>query len=446
MERVIANLSLNTLIRECSKNPEEARKHYAYFDAVNRERIHDVFAYKKFNDDFIDTVAVHNTGEHQIGVIRPSYNEFLEKIMLILNVNPKEKYNDDENLTKILLERLEVLKNITSEIELKIEFPYLYKDLQDGRRYIKDIEAVRDFDDKKEHEEELAEREHYYYSCGLRRSLSNFIRTQSEVYRRFIERRHELKAKQEKTSYNGYMSRNFDMNKVYMYTMHEYLRICESSNDKEEIKFYLGLIDRYLNSDKDKSCYIITDQNNRVEISSILVRVENLKKRISDNSNLVEWILIPEGKDYRRVKKTEQPSEDKTFIFNYEEIQRLRQLGIRKKTFYEGTPYIAKAVGLRKYRGYIAYIYPNGKVALDREYNDDKPKTAVDNAVYIINAKDFEELSRKEKPELIKDSRVQRKYHNDTFEKRMSLIINAEGTEKVQEEARQLVYRLRTRR
>ena len=91
-------------------------------------------------------------------------------------------------------------------------------------------------------------------------------------------------------------------------------------------------------------------------------------------------------------------------------------------------------------------LYPNGKVALDREYNDDKPKTAVDNAVYIINAKDFEELSRKEKPELIKDSRVQRKYHNDTFEKRMSLIINAEGTEKEQEEARQLVYRLRTRR
>jgi hypothetical protein len=38
MERAIANLSLNTLIRECSKNPQEARNHYGYFDAINRER------------------------------------------------------------------------------------------------------------------------------------------------------------------------------------------------------------------------------------------------------------------------------------------------------------------------------------------------------------------------------------------------------------------------
>ena len=49
MERAIANLSLNTLIRECSKNPQDAKKHYLFFDSVNRERIHEVFSYKKFN-------------------------------------------------------------------------------------------------------------------------------------------------------------------------------------------------------------------------------------------------------------------------------------------------------------------------------------------------------------------------------------------------------------
>ena len=139
--------------------------------------------------------------------------------------------------------------------------------------------------------------------------------------------------------------------------------------------FMDGFYDISINTLVDESFQsIITDENIRVDISSILIRLENLKKRIRDNSNLVEWILIPEGRDYRRVKKNEKPSEDKTFIFNYEEIQRLRQLGEKKKTFYEGTPYVAKAVGLRKYRGYIAYIYANGKVILDREYNDDNPK------------------------------------------------------------------------
>ena len=446
MEREIANLSLHTLIRECSKDPQEARKHYSYFEMVNRSRIHEVFAYKKFNDDFIDNLTVYNNGEYLIGRIRPCYDEFIAKLMIILNVKPLGKVADDDSLTRILLERVEVLKSITSEIELKHEFPYLYKDLQDGRRYIRNIEAQRDFDDNKEREEELADKEHYYYSCGLRRSLTNFVRTQSEVYKRFIERRHELKEKQASTSYNGYIVNNFDMNKVYMYTMHEYLRICEKSNDEELIKFYLRLIDKYLESDKDKNCYIITDENIRVDISSILIRIENLKRRISDNSNVVEWILVPEGKDYKRVRIVETKHEEKPFIFNYEEVQRLKNIGAKKKTFYEATPYIAKAVGLRRYRGYVAYIYANGKVILDREYNEDNPKTAVENAAYIIEARDFEELSKKEKPELIRDPKAQRKYHTKNFESKLTEIIENQGTKKEQEEAKQLVLRLKTRR
>ena len=446
MEREIANLSLHTLIRECSKDPQEARKHYSYFEMVNRSRIHEVFAYKKFNDDFIDNLTVYNNGEYLIGRIRPCYDEFIAKLMIILNIKPLDKVADDDSLTRILLERVEVLKGITSEIELKHEFPYLYKDLQDGRRYIRNIEAQRDFDDNKEREEELADKEHYYYSCGLRRSLTNFVRTQSEVYKRFIERRHELKEKQASTSYNGYIVNNFDMNKVYMYTMHEYLRICEKSNDEELIKFYLRLIDKYLESDKDKNCYIITDENIRVDISSILIRIENLKRRISDNSNVVEWILVPEGKDYKRVRRVERKHEEKPFIFNYEEVQRLKNIGAKKKTFYEATPYIAKAVGLRRYRGYVAYIYANGKVILDREYNEDNPKTAVENAAYIIEARDFEELSKKEKPELIRDPKAQRKYHTKNFESKLNEIIEKTGTKKEQEEAKQLVLRLKTRR
>lgn len=446
MERAIANLSLNTLIRECSKNPQEARNHYGYFVAINRERIHDVFSYKKFNDDFIDNVTCYNDGKYQIGVIRPCYEEFLYKLIILLNLKVKTPIVDNEELTRKLYERINVLKNVSSEAELRIEFPFLYKDLQDGRRFIRGIKAQREFDEENQFAVELAEKEHYYYSCGMRQSLENFIKIQAEVYSRFISKRKELKAKQEKTSYNGYIVKNFDMNKVYMYTVHEYLKICENSNNKELIKFYIGLIEKYLKSDKNKDVSITTDENIRVDISSILIRLENLKKRISDNSNLVEWILIPEGKDYRRVKKNEKPCEDKTFIFNYEEIQRIRQLGEKKKTFYEGTPYIAKAVGLRKYRGYIAYIYANGKVILDREYNDDNPKSAVDNAAYIIEAKDFEELSREEKPALIRNPKVSRKYHTDTFEERIKTIIGREGTEEQQEDSKQLVQRLKNRR
>lgn len=49
---------------------------------------------------------------------------------------------DDENLTTELNNRLEVLKRITTYEELKTEFPLLYRDLMDGRRYINEIESL----------------------------------------------------------------------------------------------------------------------------------------------------------------------------------------------------------------------------------------------------------------------------------------------------------------
>ena len=102
MERAIANLSLNTLIRECSKNPQDARKIYGFFDSINRERIHEVFSYKKFNDDFIDNVTCYNDGKYQIGVIRPCYEEFLCKLIILLNVKITKPLIDNDDLTKKL--------------------------------------------------------------------------------------------------------------------------------------------------------------------------------------------------------------------------------------------------------------------------------------------------------------------------------------------------------
>ena len=53
-------------------------------------------------------------------------------------------------------------------------------------------------------------------------------------------------------------------------------------------------------------------------------------------------------------------------------------------------------------------------------------KTAVENAAYIIEARDFEELSKKEKTELIRDPKAQRKYHTKNFESKLNEIIEAE--------------------
>ena len=58
-------------------------------------------------------------------------------------------------------------------------------------------------------------------------------------------------------------------------------------------------------------------------------------------------LLIPHymGMKNHRLERDRRPKEEKVFIFNYEEIQRLKEIGSRKKTFYEATHYIEKEVG-----------------------------------------------------------------------------------------------------
>ena len=79
MEEKTVDLSLTTLMKECSINPNLVLEHQSYFRLKNRKNVHEVFRYKKFNDDFVDTVSCYRKEGELIGIIRPSYDEFLRK-------------------------------------------------------------------------------------------------------------------------------------------------------------------------------------------------------------------------------------------------------------------------------------------------------------------------------------------------------------------------------
>ena len=438
MEEKTVSLSLGTILRECSKNPNLSIDHFYHFALVNRENLHQVFKYRKFNEDFVGKVDCFNDGNYLVGMIRPSYDDFLQKLVRLLNLKVRGPIKDDDELTNLLLQKVQRLSEVTSEQELEIEFPMIYRDLIDGRKYYRDLQKLR----KQEgyNEEQYASGEHYYYSCALKRSLPNFITTQTELYKRFVTKRKELQEKQQQTSFNGYLSKYFD--KLYLYVMHEYLVHAEGSTNKEEIKKYIDYVERYISSDRKKDISINTDSGMRVDIENIKKRLESLKRLVSDNSSQVEWILIPEGKDLSKVRR-EPEHEERTTLMNLEEIERLRQKGERKRAFYETTPYLVKAIGLRKYHGYIAYIYENGEVILDREYNQDRPTTAMGDAIYNLKVLDFETLSKYDKQVLMKHPRVGRMNHTPTWEKRVRKIIDRAATPEEQYESKQLVKRLK---
>lgn len=438
------NVSLETMIRECSLDPHLNQNHFFNFSLHNRENIHQVFRYKKFNDDFIEYLTCYNDGNYFIGIIRPCYEEFLYKLRMILNTPPKSKIEDDETLTRELNARLEVLKKITTLAELKKEFPILYQDLMNGRHFIDEIEQLmrrypQDNDRYKKQRD-------YYYSCALKRSLSNFISTQAEMYRRFIKDRKKYKEQIEKTSYNNYLRTNFDTNKLAMYITHEYLCICESTKDPEVMKYYLSLIDKYLTTPEyKKDVTLTTKEGITLNQEMINQRISNLRRQLSDDSSLVDWIIIPDRQEYTKVKLPKK-SKIKETVFNYEELNRLRQKGQTKQAFYEGTDYLAKAIGLLKYQGYCAFIYKNGKVVLDREYEEEHPKSASGDAIYIIESADFETLSKLDKVTLRKQKNVQKMNHTSTWQERVKKIISKEATEDQELAAKQLIKRLQEKK
>ena len=438
MEGKTVDISLNTLIRECLIDRNLTNDIYYLFMLKNRENIHEVFKYKKFNDDFTDRLSCYKKDDQLIGIIRPCYDEFLEKLVRILNININRKIVDDEKLTKKMLDRLEVLKTITNESQLMFEFPLLYTDLVKGRQYYRDLQKIRK--QEKYNEDEYASGEHYYYSCALKKSLPNFIKSQSLQYERYITKRNELKNLQETKSYNGIIRKYFDLDKMYFYIIHEYLRHCEAIRDRNEINNYLKLVGQYLFSSKRKDFCITTDEGIKVDYDNILARYNNLRRIVSNDSSFVDWILIPEGKKYKSVSKEENPQYT---LMNIEEINRLKSLGEVKRNFYESSPYLAKAIGLRRYHGYIAYIYANGEVILDREYIEHHPSTASGDAIYVIKAIDFEKLSKLDKQVLMNNPNVGRMIHSKTWIDRVQKIIDREGSSEEVEEAKSLVKRLK---
>ena len=439
MEEMTVTLSVDTLIRECAKNPHLEEEHKTFFRLKNRENIHSTFRYQKFNEDFIDQVTCYRKENDLVGQIRPSYDEFEEKIARYLNAEIAGK--GEEEKTKQLLERVTLLENIQTEKELKENFPLIAKDLNDGRSYIRSLEKLRK--QEKIGKDEYMRGEHYFYSCALKRGLKNFLKTQSIAYKRFIHQRHQYKEKVETTTYNAYIKKHFNLDKFYLYVMHEYLKKAETSKNRVEIKKYIELVERYFNSPYYKECEIEVEET-KVRPIDLKIRIYNLREYLNSQKKMLDWIILPEGKDYKRVEGSKKEKVQKTKMTK-DQVEKLRSIGEKKKAFYEEAPYIAKAIGLKKYHGYIAYIFANGEVILDREYSKTSPSTATGNAIYNMRIENFCLLSRNTKKSLMTDPRVLRLSHKAGWEEKIRKIIERPATQEEEEKTKALVKRLKKR-
>lgn len=435
-EEAMLNLDVYSVAGECILDPN-IRKHF--FLSVNNSTyniVHDIFKLRKFQYDFGDFFTVYSDGEEIISSIRPSYDEFISFLSLALNTN-LDKTVDDERFELVCRERIQVLSQITSIEELASEFPIIYQDYIQGREYIQGLRHNKNNMSNSDY----AAGEHYFYSCALRYSLDNFIPSQVTLYKRFLNNRREYLNRIKRVNANRYLRENVDMSRLTMLVVLNYIEICENTDDYASILKYLPLIKKYIfSSDIDYSCSIRDKKGHIITLDEIVVRYSKLCDKVNNRERLVNWELIPDGCELFKVVQ-ENGSARRTSMSSTE-VLRLKAIGEEKTRYYENSGYYLRVIGKMKYKGYIAYIYSNGEVILDYEYNSDIVSSASGNAIYHMSITDFLALSGEDKGSLRDNPRVERIIHSKNWMDRVNSIITREGTEEELQKVKEFAKRI----
>lgn len=471
----INKLKKNLNIKSSTKNEKELDK--AFSEKLNilkgmlteNKILEKMFSlcqeYASLNDNLFSIIK----NEDKINEIINSKNKLVEEYI-------KEVKNNSNNLSdtsKIINEKkisfilqlnssssLQILKNkfkLLYERQLLEEFPEIYKKFQDSKNYIKHLK-----DEKKILDGELEDNKNnalifkqidleiddlnnkrdtyrkYIRRCGITSNYSKYIDKQITLYESFISNRSLLI---KDTSFDNLVDLYLDKDKVYLYLMNEYLKRIASCDERNEIKNYINLVERYLCLVKNKDTSILVD-NEVINLENINEKLKIIKWKFAHDVIILDWSLAHDGHDSKSIKSVNRKIA-RRIALSSEEIERLKSIGEERNDFYDNTNYSAKANGLDKNLGYTAYIYPNGKVILDKEYDEKRTSTAIGNAIYVLTAINFEALSKLDKANLRKHPDVQRIVHSANWQERVQRIIDIEPTEESLEDTKKLIKRLK---
>lgn len=164
--------------------------------------------------------------------------------------------------------------------------------------------------------------------------------------------------------------------------------------------------------------------------------MDNYLKELSAN-----WEMIPKGsmdEDFTSMVKTGTSSMDEEERRLLQE--RLANLYLEKKSLYESSDPYSILRGIKTFDGYYAYVYPNGKVILDKYFeNVSTGRLAKDNAIYVMDFVDFYELSHLSKSELIGHEKCFRIIHAGNWQEKVRNVISSDGNTDVSKCSQQLI-------
>ena len=165
----------------------------------NESNVHNVFGYRKFNDDFVDQVTVY-CSDDGTSTIKFSYDNFLLKLFKYLNIAEKPNNMTEEEIEKGLNEKLAILNSSDIKYTLKDEFPEIFSDYHNGLAYLDQVNKIKAISPEDKNRKNA--KKNYYYRCALHPTYYKFVDRQKDVYSRFVNRRNEYKEAVKKSGLN----------------------------------------------------------------------------------------------------------------------------------------------------------------------------------------------------------------------------------------------------
>lgn len=248
-----------------------------------------------------------------------------------------------------------------------------------------------------------------------------------------------------------------------LYVANRYLKYVTLVPDDDKQK-YLYYVSNYFlelgnNIGSDVSIDVVNSENKKVTTVTPKILLEKYKKVLISNPSLkivrlksvdfstmspkevkefmdgylkelsANWEIIPKGSfesTFAGVasKVTSNLSEEEKKA----QQEKLANLYLEKKSLYESSDPYSILRGIKTFDGYYAYVYPNGKVILDKYFeNVSTGRLAKDNAIYVMNFNDFYELSHLSKRELINHPSCYRIIHAGNWQEKVKNIIGIDG-------------------
>lgn len=445
-------LSFDDLVNYCF---EDKKKLLTSLINVRKEfenTITKICGYNKSHHDFFDNLRLITNYKNSNTGIYVSPLCFVKKIKEILGVYNSIIDLNDQELIKELNNRLQVLKSIHDIDKLKDEFPWIFDDYKYSLNLMDNIR-----EEEKNNFDKADIMRVDYQKNGLDTRFNVFLSNQKQMYKSFIDHAKDIIEYADTNPISFDKFTGLDKDKFELFVAYKYLEYAKKEENKQAAIYYLTT---YLNELGGRNSSMIYKDR---EISSVYILKELRKilksnktlKAVNEPRNVFNSYHVKHVKNHlnkylnsldnwcvlrltpNEILQNQQSRIEKIADYYMDEsntksrnvkllkIKKYITMFIRKLNFYENSNYELRLFGIGPFESYVAYLYSNGMVVVDKFYDESlEVNPTYNEAIYVMDIDTFLKMISMDKPSLRDNNNVKRIIHSGHWEDKLQNEIN----------------------